>query len=364
MKTLIGSLLVLAVAACGANPGPVVGELNQRDAAPAPELTVVGTTPLAGALAVPTNQGVQVLFDAPMNGATLNAFTFTLTSGNPAEYVQGTVFTAQSRATFRPAYTLVGNTTYTATLTAEVESAAGVALGQRYQWTFTTGLGVGPVLPVELGSAAHYAVLARAAVATVPSSTIVGDLGVSPAAASYLTGFSLQVHSSNTFATSPQVSGRVFAADFTTPTPHDLGTATADMELACADAASRPTNLNELCGGNLGGLTMTAGVYHWAGGLIVPSDLKLAGGEDDVWIFQVGRDLSLGEGAHVILVGGAQAKNVFWQVAGQISLGAGAHAEGVMLAQTGISLQPGASVNGRLMSQSAVILDAATVAAP
>jgi hypothetical protein len=367
-QTITGSVvfLALAVACEAANPGPAVpgDELSPNATGSISAVTVVSTTPLDGALAVPTNQGVQVFFNAPMNGATLNSNTFTLTSGSPSVAVSGTVVTAQSRATFRPAYTLTGNTTYTATISGDVQSAAGVALGRIEVWTFTTGVGVGPVLPVELGAAGHFAVLARAAVSTVPSSTIVGNLGVSPAAANYLTGFSLHVDSSNVFATSPQVTGRILAADYTTPTPYNLNAATVDMELACADAASRPTNLTDLCGGNIGGLTMTAGVYSWGGGLLVPTDLKLAGGEDDVWIFQVGRDLSLGEGAHVILLGGAQAKNVFWQVAGKISLAPGAHGEGVMLSQTGISLQPGASVNGRLLTQSAVIIDTASVVAP
>jgi hypothetical protein len=92
---------------------------------------------------------------------------------------------------------------------------------------------------VGLGTAGNYAILTKAGISTVPGSTITGDIAVSPAAASYITGFSLTADSSNEFSTSPQVIGKVFGATYATPTPTNLGTAIGDALIAFTDAKSR-----------------------------------------------------------------------------------------------------------------------------
>ena len=106
------------------------------------------------------------------------------------------------------------------------------------------------------GTAKNYAILAESGISTVPTSAITGSLGISPAAATFITGFSLIVDSTNVFSTSPQVTGKVYAADYAVPTPSDLTTAIADMQLAFTDAAGRAPNVTELGAGSIGGMNL------------------------------------------------------------------------------------------------------------
>ncbi len=216
-------------------------------------------------------------------------------------------------------------------------------------------------LAVNLGTAGDFVILAKSAVSTVPTSAVTGNVGVSPAAASFLTGFSLTADATNVFATSPQVTGKAYASDYAPPTPSNLTTAIGDMQLAFTDAAGRAPGVTELGAGSIGGMTIAAGVYKWGTSVLIASDVTLNGGATDVWIFQVAQDLTMSSATKIILTGGAQAKNVFWQVAGLVDLGTTAHAEGVILSQTAITLRTGASINGRLLAQTAVTIDGSTV---
>jgi Ice-binding-like len=215
--------------------------------------------------------------------------------------------------------------------------------------------------PVDLGMAGQFAILAKSGISNVPPSDVTGDVGVSPAAASFITGFSLSADATNVFSTSAQVTGSVFAADYEPPTPITMTTAIGDMELAFTDAAGRAPDVTELGAGNIGGMTLDPGVYAWGTGLLIPTDLTLDGTAHDVWIFQVAQDLTVGNGAHVVLTGGAIADNVFWQVGGLVDLGTTSHCEGVVLSATSARLGTGASVVGRLLAQTAVTLDGNTV---
>lgn len=218
--------------------------------------------------------------------------------------------------------------------------------------------------PVSLGAAEDFAILAKSGISTVPPSAITGDVGVSPAAASYLTGFDLMLDVTTQFATSPQVTGQIFAADYDAPTPADMTAAVSDMELAFTDAAGRAADVTELGAGDIGGMTLTPGVYAWGTGLMIPADVTLNGGSTGIWIFQIAQDLTVSSATKVVLAGGALSKNVFWQVAGQVELGTTAHFEGVVLSKTSVTLGTGASINGRLLAQTAVTLDASTVVEP
>lgn len=111
-------------------------------------------------------------------------------------------------------------------------------------------------------------------------------------------------------------------------------------------------------------MTLTRGVYEWGTGLLMTSDVTLTGTANDVWIFQVAQDLTLSNGTKIVLAGGALAKNIVWQVAGAASFGTTSHFEGIVLSQTSISLQTGASINGRLLAQTAVSIDSSVVVAP
>ena len=218
---------------------------------------------------------------------------------------------------------------------------------------------------VPLGTAGTYTILAKTGVSTVPPSSVTGNVGVSPAAATYLTGFSLVADPTNVFATSPQIVGKSYAANYAVPTPSNLTTAVSNMESAYTNAAGRPTpNFLNLGTGNIGGKTLVPGLYKWAGTVTMPADVTLSGGPTDVWILQVAGDLSMSASKRITLSGGAQAKNVFWQVAGRTTIGAGAHFEGVLLCKTDVTLQTGATMNGRVLSQTQVALQQATVTQP
>jgi hypothetical protein len=168
----------------------------------------------------------------------------------------------------------------------------------------------------------------------------------------------------NVFATAPQVIGMVYASDYATPTPANLTRAIGDMQLAFADAAGRASSVTNLGAGNIGGKTLTRGVYKWGTGLLIPTDVTLTGSATDVWIFQVAQDLTMSSATSVVLTGGAVSKNVFWEVAGAVDLGTTAHFEGVILAQTSIALRTGASISGRLLAQTGVALDGNAVVEP
>jgi hypothetical protein len=222
-------------------------------------------------------------------------------------------------------------------------------------------------LPVNLKTAGNYTVLAKSGISTVPPSSITGDIGVSPIDSTAITGFSLIMDSSTRFSTSPQVVGRVYAANYGTPTPSLLTTAVGDMETAYTDAAGRTTpDFTERGAGNIGGLTLTPGLYKWGTGVNIPADVTLAGGPNDVWIFQIAGSVTVATSKSVILSGGAQARNIFWQVAGGVGvdIGAQAHFEGIVLTKAGINMKTGASINGRLYSQTAVTLQSNPVIRP
>ncbi len=220
-----------------------------------------------------------------------------------------------------------------------------------------------PVTPVGLGAAGNFVILAKTGIDTVPPSVVTGDIGVSPTTASSITGFSL-VAPPTTSTTSSQVTGLVYAADFDPPTPTNLTTAVSAMETAFTDAAGRAPHYTELGAGDIGGLTLTAGVYRWGTGLLIPTSVTLTGSASDVFIFQIAQNLTISNGVRVNLAGGVLPKNVFWQVAGAVEVGTTANLAGVVLSKTAIDLRTGATLTGRLLAQTAVNLDAATVTQP
>jgi hypothetical protein len=137
------------------------------------------------------------------------------------------------------------------------------------------------------------------------------------------------------------------------------------MEMAYLDAEGRISpNFTELGAGEIGGLTLAPGLYKWGTGLLISSDVTLSGGPNDVWILQVAGTFNQANATRITLTGGALPKNIFWQVAGAMTIGTTAHFEGVALAKTLIAANTGASVNGRLLAQTAVTLQMNTVTQP
>ena len=343
--------------------------------------TVISSSPINGATNVPTRHNavtgtlVTAIFSQPMDSATINSspagtlLTFTLKETSGAN-VPGTVAlnAGNTVATFTPTASLNTNTSYTATVTTAAKNAAGTAMVNPVAWSFTTraDASIG-ILPVNLGTAGNFAILAKSGISTVPSSVVTGDIGVSPIDHTAITGFSETADASNTFSTSAQVTGKIYAADYTAPTPSNMTTAVSDMETAYTDAAGRTLpRETELGAGEIGGLTLVPGLYKWGTGVSISTNVTLSGSATDVWIFQIAGNLTQASATRVTLAGGALPKNIFWQVGGGAGadIGTTAHFEGIVLSQTLVAMKTGASANGRLLAQTAVTLDQNTVTKP
>lgn len=323
--------------------------------------TAVSAFPVSSATNVAFSSKPAVTFSEPMDPLSINAAAFTLMQGTTI--VPGAVTYTGLVATFTPAAILSAGTVYTATITTGAKDLAGNALASNFVWSFTTSTAPQNQAVVNLGSAANYVILAKTAISNISTSAITGDLGLSPAATSYITGLSLT--NATGYATSAQVTGSIFAADMAAPTGTNLTTAVENMITAYNDAAGRPSpDFSELGTGNIGGKTLAPGLYKWTNTVTLPSDVTISGGANDVWIFQIAQDLTMSNGVNITLTGGAQAKNIFWQVAGTVTIGTTAHFEGVVLSMTGITFQTGASFKGRALAQTAVVLDGNTIIVP
>lgn len=146
-----------------------------------------------------------------------------------------------------------------------------------------------------------------------------------------------------------------------------VANAILDMGTAYTDAAGRTTpDFTELYAGDISGRTLTPGLYKWGTGVLINADVTLSGGPTDIWIFQIAGDLTQAGATNVILAGGALAKNIFWQMGGGtgVAIDTAAHFEGIILAAKGITVNTTTSVNGRLLSQTAVTLDQNAVTQP
>jgi hypothetical protein len=225
--------------------------------------------------------------------------------------------------------------------------------------TGQTALAASRQAPVNLGKASSFVILTKTGITNVPTSHITGDMGVSPIASTAITGFALVADSTNTFSKSRQVIGRIYAANYASPTPAMLTTAVSDMQTAYTDAAGRKNpDFTELYAGDISNKILTPGLYKWGTNVVANKSVTLKGGAYSVWIFQISGNLTLGSGVKIYITGGALAKNVFWQVGGGagVNLGTTSHFEGTILAKTGIQMKAGASLYGRALAQTAVTL--------
>jgi hypothetical protein len=143
------------------------------------------------------------------------------------------------------------------------------------------------------------------------------------------------------------------------------------MEIAYTDAAGRSNNDASRINvgqGAIGGLTLTPGVYTFQMGISIGTSTNVtfdAGNNADaIFILQTTGVLSQAPNTEVILANGAQAKNIFWQVAGNVAIDTGAHMEGIILCKTDVLFNTGSSLNGRILAQTACALQMATITSP
>jgi hypothetical protein len=210
-------------------------------------------------------------------------------------------------------------------------------------------LATGPA-PVDLGSASNFTILAGSAVTATGGGTNTGDIGLSPAAGSFITGL-----------TTNQVHGIIYAVDGSGPAgsvvdPGLLTAAKNDLTTAYTNAAGRP--VDSTVATELGGTTRTSGVYDSASGTFGITGiltLDAAGDPDAVFIFKMATTLTTASAGTVALINGAQAKNIFWQVGSSATLGTYSVFKGTIMAQASITMNTGSTIDGRALARTEAV---------
>lgn len=334
--------------------------------------TVSSTSPVNLATGVALNSNVTVNFSESLDPATVNVSTFTLKDGGVA--VAGAVSYSNKVATFNPTSDLAISTVYTATLTTAITDLVDNPLAANVVWSFTTGTDVAAVpaagpAAVNLRTAGDFVILTKTGITNVPTSAITGNIGASPITATAIIVTCAEIPADTIYGADAAYTGSGDVSCFRGDGPDNTLVANAilDMGTAYADAAGRTIpDFTELHAGDISGQTLVPGLYKWGTNVLINTDVTLSGGPNDVWIFQISQDIIQANGSSIILAGGALPKNIFWQVAGGtgVAIGTTAHFEGVILAEKGITVNTGASVNGRLLSHTAVTLDQNVVTQP
>jgi hypothetical protein len=317
--------------------------------------TVSSTIPTDTATGVPINQTVNATFSKAMDPATITTANFTVTG--PGGTVTGTVgyVGASQIATFTPVSNLAPSTTYTNTITTGATDLAGNALVSDFVWSFTTGTGVDTnLMSINLGSASTFAIMATAAISG-GGDQINGDVGLHPGSAQGIPP--------------SEINGVIHVND------QAIIDAQAALLAAYNDAVSRSVNAQTLPG-NLGGLTITPGLYVNSSSVEISGTganailtLDAQGDANAVFIFKMASTLTVGTGTSIVLSGGAQAKNVYWQVGSSATLGTTSIFKGNILAAVTITVNNGAAVEGRLFAGSgggagAVTVQSSTITVP
>ena len=307
--------------------------------------TVVLTSPLSNAVNVSLNTNVTATFSELMDISSINALTFTLKNG--LVLIPGLVTYSGLMATFNPNVDLLSGTTYRATVTTGAKDLAGNTLISNYEWDFTTSAPAGPG-GINLRSAEPFAILGGSGITSTGMTIINGDMGTSPTGT--INGFPPGI-----------VNGTIHAAN------PIAAQAKLDLTAAYLDGQSRSTNAISLPG-NLSGLTLPPGLYVNSTSVLLSAGtvwLDAQGDANATFIFKMGSTLTTLAGTQVVLMGGAQAKNIYWIVGTSATLGTNSIFYGNVLADQSITLETGAVLNGRALTQIAAIsLDASIVTRP
>ena len=318
--------------------------------------TVIATDPANNAINVPLSKIITATFSTPMDPLTINFTTFTLSrAGIP---VAGTVTYSGSTATFTPAASLLSNSTYTATITTGAKNLAGTPLASNYVWSFSTGI-IPFQPPVVLNTAARFGILAGVGISNQAGFSIINDLdvGIYPGVRASVTGFPPAVI----------INGAIYASDDIAPpgVPAMLLQAKTDLTNAYLAAEGAVSPAPVLVAGDQGGKTLAPGIYKSTSTLsIANGNLTLDGLGDPnaFWIFQIASGFTTvgGAGGNVILTGGAQAKNIYWQTGSSATIGDYTSFQGNILALTSITMNSHATAVGRMLARNAAVVMTST----
>ena len=309
--------------------------------------TVISVAPTNGSTGICPNTVVVATFSEAMNPSTINTTTFTLTGPGTTPVAGAVSYDAPNFvATFTPSSNLALNTLYTATITTGAQDLFGNALASDFVWSFTTAT----TACVGLGSAGNFKVLAASTVTNTGATTIAdGDLGLSPGTS--VTGFP---------------PGTLIPPAVTHVTDSIAAQAQLDLTNAYNSAAGLPGGA--VLPGDLSGLTFTPGVYKNSSAVMLSAGnvtLDAQGDANAVFVFQIGSTLTTGTSTHVVLAGGAQTKNIVWQVGSSATLGSNSVFHGVIMALQSITLDFDATLHGRALARTAAVtLDRNTVDDP
>ena len=305
------------------------------------------------ATGVALNKVISAVFSEAMNSTTITTSSFTLMLGTTP--VTGAVNYAGTTATFTPTGNLLSGNTYTATITTVAKNPAGVPLANNYVWTFSTSAPLGP-LGVDLKSVARFGIIAGVGVSNNAGFSMINnlDVGIYPGVRSSITGFPPAII----------VNGSMYASDDIAPpgVPAMLLQAQNDLTAVYLYAAGATSPAPATVSGDQGGKTLAPGIYKSTSTLLIQlGDLTLdaQGDANAVWIFQIasafttigGGPYPSPTGGNVILTGGAQAKNVYWQTGSSATIGDYTSFKGNILALSSITMGAYSNATGRMLAR-------------
>ena len=305
-----------------------------------PQITL--TSPADLEVAVLLSAKVRAAFNEPMESGTLTDSSFFVMEGTnllpgAVSYNEGTLV-----GTFSPDDALLADTEYVATVTTDVTDLAGNHMSEDYSWTFWTGGEDSDWVPVDLGSLIDFVAVSGAGLTNSNSSgftTLNGDVGLSPTATCLGDGAPCTI-------TNPIINGTLYAND----ADGIAAQAKVDLTAAYIDAMARPVGTIVE---DLSEMVLAPGVYTSDStmSLAVGGTLTLdaEGDANAVWIFQIGSSLTVNNSAQVLLINGAQAKNVFWAAFASSTLGSDVSFQGTILAGASNSMGTDSTVVGRLL---------------
>jgi hypothetical protein len=318
---------------------------------------ILSTNPADMAIQVAVNKTVTALFDEELNPLTVTMATFTLEGPGPDPVAGMVGYDALGRiASFNPDEDLEINTQYTARITTGVTDLSGNALEQTAEWTFTTGTSAAQTvmqLPVPLGAAAPFSILASSGITNIPTSMITGNVGLSPAGAASITGFTMP-------ESCPEIIDTLYVVGPGGPTcamqdPVVLDSAKLSAIAAYENAVNAVRGTPAAISGDLNGLTLYPGLYESGSSIeISPGGalyLDAQGDSSAVFIIRSATSITTEATSEVILTKGAKASNVFWTAGSAITLGTSSKMSGTMIAATAISMLAGARLDGRALTQ-------------